>query len=156
MAFFQKKPKDRSSGYFGDLLFPVGDIPAGAAVTLWVLTGEECLLLRRGDEDTVIPYLRLIHFEADNEPRIRDGESRIPAEVLTDVPEKSPDSLTNMQQTVRLVSTRWFGELTYVDEEGLKQHIYMMERKRSGYYLDVVKSLQAIQMEKYFREDLGL
>ncbi len=156
MPFFQRK-QTHSSGYFGDLLFPVGDdLPAGSEITLWVMTDEDCLLLRCGKEDTEIPYLRLISFVADNELRIRDGESRIPAEMLADVPEEIDDKPSGTEQAARMVSTRWFGELQYVDEDGMRQKICIMERKRSGYYHDATKSLQAIQMEKYFSEELDL
>ncbi len=156
MEFFRKKT-NRSSGYYGDLLFPVADLPAKSPVTLWVEKDEECLMLRCEKENTEIPYLRLISFVADNEPRIRDGESRIPAETLEDLSEKSEDQFTRIQLAVRMTGARWFGELQYVDEEGQLQKIDIMERGRSGnYYIDAVKSLQAIEMEKYFREVLEL
>ncbi len=155
MAFSRKK-KNLSPGYFGDLLFPVGDLPAGAAVTLRIRPDEKCLLIHRGDEDTKVPYRTLICFVVDNEARIRDGESPIPAEILADVPEKSEDSLTRMEQSARWMSTRWFGELLYVDENDEDQKICIMERKRSGYNLDVIKSAQASDMEKYFHDELGL
>ncbi len=156
MSFLQRNNKNHSSGYFGDLLFPVGELPAEAAVTMWILEDEMCLLLRRGKEDTKIPYWRILSFKADNEPRIRDGESSIPPETLANLPDKSTETVARMEQSVRpKMTTRWFGELQYLDEEGAKQYIYIMERKRSGYYLDLVKSLQAIEMEKYVRELTG-
>ncbi len=155
MGIFQKQPS-RPPGYFGDLLFPVGELPSGAAVTLWIRTDEKCLLLRRGKEDTKIPYQSLIRFVVDNEARIRDGESAIPAEILADVAEKSDDSLTRMEQTTRWVSTRWFGELRYTDADGAQQEICIMERKPSGYNLDVIKSQQAARMENFVREQLNL
>ncbi len=152
MPFFQRERK-RSNGYSGDILYSIGDIPADTEVTLWILKDAECIHLQSDAGNIQIPYLRIIKFEADTEPRIREGISRIPAEALADIPESVDDAGSEDKRETRLMYSRWIGELLFVDEDGILQSIYMMEKKRSGYYLDNVKSIQAMGMER-FVEDL--
>ncbi len=155
MAFFQKKHKG-SPAYFADILEPVENIPAGEPVTLGIFPDEHSLVLRWGGEDVIVVYTRIVSFIVDNEPRIRDGESRIDASLLENEDVAKLTGVSELVSKVRSMSTKWFGELFYLDGEGRQVKLHFLERKRSGYYIDVVKSLQAMQMEKYLAAELGI
>ncbi len=155
MALFQKKHRG-SPAYFADILEPVENIPAGEPVTLGIFPEEHSLVFKWGNENVIVVYTRIVSFIVDNEPRIRDGESRIDASLLENQEYINLDSVSAIVTKARNMSTKWFGELTYLDNEGNFKQLHFLERKRSGHYIDVVKSLQAMQMEKYLAEELNI
>ncbi|MCD8300184.1 MAG: hypothetical protein LUC41_03305 [Clostridiales bacterium] len=155
MSIFQKKHKG-SPAYFADILEPVENIPAGEPVTLGIFPEEHSLVFRWGKEDVIVVYTRIVSFIVDNEPRIRDGESRIDASLLENEDVIKLDGAAQLVSKVRSMSTKWLGELFYLDNEGNPVKLHFLERKRSGYYVDVVKSLQAMQMERYLSDELNI